>query len=102
MRGGLLVAGNFAALMRRSAREGAQMINPAASASRGRGRMPANHDLAANAADQLGFDQARKEPDVIQPLGGAPRVPSGRIFEIRQRSLSWSADCGTLPKKAKA
>jgi len=65
------VAGNFAALMRRFAREGAQMIDPAASAARASGRTPANHDLAANAAGQFQLDQAGEELDMVQLLGGA-------------------------------
>ena len=40
--------------------------------------MPANHKLAANAADQLEFDQARQELDMIQPFGGAPRAKARR------------------------
>jgi len=40
--------------------------------------MPANHKLAANAADQLEFDQAGEELDMVQPLGGAPRAKSRR------------------------
>ncbi len=31
--------------------------------------MPANHELAANAAGQFQLDQAGQEPDMVQPLG---------------------------------
>ena len=88
------MAGNFAALMRRFAREGAQMIDPAASAARasGRtpanhdlaanaaGRTPANHDLAANAAGRFRLDQAGQEPDMILTLGRAPRADARRMY----------------------
>jgi len=33
--------------------------------------MPANHDLAANAAGQFQLDQAGEELDMVQLLGGA-------------------------------